>query len=349
MRVRLRKLAIGLTLSGPLLGALGCRGEGITTPSEEAGTPTTDVEMATAAAGASRIAFIVTTYAGESFDDNVYTMIPDGTGVRQLTKSGLYHSLDWAPGAAKIVAENGHDIYALNADGSGNRNLTNTPNVREAEPVWSPDGKKIVFNRDFDIYVMNADGSGQRNLTRSTAREGEPNWSPDGKKIVYIGPRLGNSAVYVMNADGSGKKNLTDGTSRWEGGPRWSPDGRQIAFNAFRNGSQDVYVVNSDGTGFRNLSNHPSGNGFPYWSPNSSKIAFSTNRKGSPEVYVMGRYGGSKTNLTQTAAIEEIPQGWSPGGARILFQVGLQIWVMNADGTNKKRIYQGGREAVWSR
>lgn len=63
----------------------------------------------------------------------------------------------------------------------------------------------------------------------------------------------------------------------------------------------------------------------------------------------MGRYGGSKTNLTQTPATEEIPRGWSPGGARILYQKnGTEIWVMNADGSNKKRIHQGGTDAVWS-
>jgi Tol biopolymer transport system component len=60
----------------------------------------------------------------------------------------------------------------MNADGSGQRRLTQ----RGAQPLWSPDGRRIAFvsKRDgnAEIYVMNADGSVQRNMTRSPWSEG---------------------------------------------------------------------------------------------------------------------------------------------------------------------------------
>ena len=339
----LRSLRSFTVLAGlPLLAVPACLSEEVTAPAP-------DADMATAAATTSRIAFLVFKPAGNDHRYDIYTMIPDGSGVRQLTSFGSYDgTMDWAPGATKLVDVMGGDIQLVSLDRSPVRNLTNTSNASESHPVWSPDGSKIVYGRGNDIYFMNANGSGQRNLTRTTAGEVEPRWSPDGRKIVYISSRLGNSAVHVMNADGSGQRRLTDGTSRWESGPVWSPDGRQIAFTAARGEGVDVYVINPDGSGLKNASYHPAGNGYPFWSPNSAKIAFSTNRKGSPEIYLMGRYGGSKTNLTQTPAAEDISRGWSPGGARILYQIGTEIWVMNADGSNKKRIYQGGRDAVWS-
>ena len=64
------------------------------------------------------------------------------------------------------------EIYAMNADGSGQVALTaNT--ATESSPEWSPDGSKIVFHslRDgnAEIYVMNADGSGVTRLTNNPA------------------------------------------------------------------------------------------------------------------------------------------------------------------------------------
>jgi dipeptidyl aminopeptidase/acylaminoacyl peptidase len=335
MHITFRQLGIRLWLGAPVLGALAC--------SEDNESPTTGPDMATAAAGTSRIAFIVDRPDGETEMSDVYTIIPDGTGLRRLTSGQSYDNVNWAPGGAnaKIAAEGGGDIYALNPDGTGGTNLTNTPNTGENEPVWSPDGSKIVYIRESDVWVMNANGSGQRNLTRSSAGDGSPRWSPDSRKILF----LSVGGVYVMNADGSGRRRLsTNSTAQGDSDPAWSPDGRLIAFQR----GHEIYVMNSDGSGQKNVSNHPAGDGFPLWSPNSTKIAFSTNRKGNPEVYLMGRWGGGKINLTQTPTNEEVARGWSPGGARILFVTGREIWVMDADGSNRKRVTIG-RDPVWSR
>jgi TolB protein len=124
----------------------------------------------------------------------------------------------------------------MNADGSGQVNLTNSPS-QEIHAAWSPDGSKISFSTDRDInqevYVMNADGSGQVNLTNNGAdNDLQSAWSPDGLKIAFNrilgGP---NGEIYVMNADGSGQVNLTnnaadDGLPSWQAlhPPRANPD-----------------------------------------------------------------------------------------------------------------------------
>ena len=56
----------------------------------------------------------------------------------------------------------------MNADGSGQTNLTNHPAL-DVYPAWSPDGMQIAFTSYRDgaanIYVMNPDGSNQTWLT----------------------------------------------------------------------------------------------------------------------------------------------------------------------------------------
>ena len=82
------------------------------------------------------------------------------------------------------------EVYAMDADGSGPRNLTQHP-AKDVRPAWSPNGRRIAFvsRRDgnAEVYVMNADGSGKRNLTRDRASDDDyPTWSRDGRKLAFL-------------------------------------------------------------------------------------------------------------------------------------------------------------------
>jgi Tol biopolymer transport system component len=85
----------------------------------------------------------------------------------------------------------------MNADGSGQINLTNNP-ADDGVPSWSPDGRRIAFvsNRDgnLEIYVMNADGSGVTRLTNNPAgTSGRP------------GRRMGSALPLSPSAMATGK------------------------------------------------------------------------------------------------------------------------------------------------
>ena len=117
----------------------------------------------------------------------------------------------------------------MNADGSGQRNLTrNTANdylwpsiclvARRAEdrlrtrPQRGRQQRRHLRHQRRRQRGAEADASGRR-----------PLWSPDGQKIAFLSKRNGNNDIYVMNPDGSGQRNLTHNPARIDDGFVWSP------------------------------------------------------------------------------------------------------------------------------
>jgi Tol biopolymer transport system component len=198
------------------------------------------------------------------------------------------------------------DIYLMNADGPGLREIADDPAL-DYGPAWSPDGSKIAFvsNRDapvdatyansYDIYVTNADGTGEpRRITNQPGTESDLNWSPDGSKLLYVNtadtpafPNPGEDAeIYAMNPAGSGVSRLTDNTA-YDSTPDWAPDGKVIAFSSTRDGKRAIYKMNADGSGQTKIDYQApcidpqdpdlprcTGDGSPVWSPDGTKIAF---------------------------------------------------------------------------
>jgi Tol biopolymer transport system component len=92
------------------------------------------------------------------------------------------------------VIDNDYEIYTIKPDGTGVRRLTNAPG-NDAHQGWSPDGERIVFassRRGFkdeaiytnapqpygEIFSMRYDGSDLQQLTDNQWEEGTPAWQP---------------------------------------------------------------------------------------------------------------------------------------------------------------------------
>ena len=238
------------------------------------------------------------------------------------------------------------EIYTMNADGTGQTNISNNAAV-DIAPAWSPDGTKIAFVSDRDgsraIFTMNADGSNPTNLTGTATFDNSPAWSPDGTKIAFDRGGIGAYEIYTMNADGTGQTNISNNPGS-DIQPVWSPDGTKIAFASDRDGGGniEVYTMNANGTGQANISNNPATIDYqPDWSPDGTKIAFASDRDGNLEVYTMNADGTGQTNISNNAASEAQPV-WSPDGTKIAFYSdrdgNLEVYTMNAGGTGQTNI-----------
>jgi TolB protein len=263
----------------------------------------------------------------------------------------------WSPDGQTIAFEGYSRVLFVNADGSGQRDVTRELRLGQL-PVWSPDGHRIALfkcrgGQRCDIYVMNADGRGLRRLTRGDS-SGFPLWSPNGKKIALL--RGYPPEVWVMNADGSGQRRL----ARVPGVPSaWSPDGRRLAFVSLAgrgDRSSEIYVVNEDGSGQRRLTHNTVNEHTPRWSPDGKKIVFTRAHSGTrgkvSDIYVMNADGSGQRKLTERGNDAR----WSPDATKISFVTNRdgnkEIYVMNADGSEQVNVSQSPltdeTSPVWS-
>jgi Tol biopolymer transport system component len=159
-------------------------------------------------------------------DVDLYKMKPDGSRLTRLTNAlgydgGAFFSHDgkrivWRTHRTDDSAANASfrtlleqdlvkptrmDVWVMNADGSGQRRITDKPGASFA-PYFTPDDKSILYSsnwenprsRNFDLWLVPVAGGEPEPVTRDPDFDGFPMFSPDGRWLVFCSNRGGRVA-----------------------------------------------------------------------------------------------------------------------------------------------------------
>ena len=133
----------------------------------------------------------------------------------------------------------GMDIYVMNRDGSGVRQLT-TSGEPNSTPTWSPTGTQIAFTSGrsgaAQIWVMDTEGLNVRRLTFNDTGADRATWSPAPfNEIAYSARNGPGFDIRIYDVATGQTRQLTNGEGSNES-PAFAPNGRHLAFTSTRAG-----------------------------------------------------------------------------------------------------------------
>jgi Tol biopolymer transport system component len=231
----------------------------------------------------------------------------------------------------------------------GERHLANirqlTHGGENAEAYFSADGKQLIFQSTRDgrscdqQFIMDVDGSNVHRVSNGSGKTTCGYFFAKDSKIFFASTHAADSAcparpdpskgyvwgldpfdIYTANPDGSDLQRLTDyGVYTAEG--TLSPDGRTIVFTSLKDGDLDIYTMNVDGGNVRRLTTAAGYDGGPFFSPDGKQIVY---RAYHP------------TDSTELADYRSLL------AQHIVRPSKMEIWVMNADGSNQRQITKLG-------
>jgi Tol biopolymer transport system component len=236
-------------------------------------------------------------------------------------------------------------------------------------PVMQAEGDQATLPFPVEVsYAMrsthNVSASGTPALTSSLA----PQRARNGEIYAAVS-ESGSSQIWAFTQDGRTRRQVTsrerDGLDR-ASHPSLSPDGTLIAFSGYTGDKADVYLINTDGTNLRKLTSSNAGEHqvIPGFSPDGRLIAYESSRgERSTDIShlrIITVDGSDDRQLTPPpeGAYEDAGPKFSPRGDVILFGSDRNnrrghhdLYTINVDGTNLKRLTRGANNAYsrsWS-
>lgn len=215
-----------------------------------------------------------------------------------------------------------------------------------AECYFSFDGTKFIFQSSRDgrkcdqIYTMNIDGSDVKMVSNGKGATTCSYYYPDGKHILYASTYLGGDDcppkpdfsqgyvwamfdtydIFRADPDGSNIVPLTN-QKGYDAEATISPKGDKIIFTSIRDGDIDLYTMDLDGSNVTRLTHEPGYDGGAFYSYDGTKIVYRASRP---------------KNDKELKEFKELVENG------LVKPTTLEIYVMDADGSNKVQVTNNG-------
>jgi Tol biopolymer transport system component len=213
-----------------------------------------------------------------------------------------------------------------------------------AEAYWSFDETRLIFQstrppfKADQIFIMGADGSNptlvstgkgrttcayflpgdDRILYASTHAAGDAPPAPPDRSRGYVWAVYPSYDIYVANADGTDPVNLTNRPG-YDAEATVSPTGDRIVFTSTRDGDIELYSMKLDGSDVKRLTNRAGYDGGAFFSWDGKKIVW------------------------RAPGAEGVAEDYHPLlRAGLVRPSKLEIWIMDADGSNKVMVTRNG-------
>jgi Tol biopolymer transport system component len=267
---------------------------------------------------------ILFTGQGNLEDSDIFSIQPDGSGLRRVTRSLGVDSEPSRSGRFFVyTCGQGNQLDLCRSDLNGKNIVQLTQDAAiDLFPALSPDDQQVLWMSEqqhhHELYLMDAQGQ-RRQLTHNGAYDVSPSWSPDGQQLVFVSNRDGNYEIYRMGIDGTQVLRLTNNRSA-DSAPAWSPDGQWILYVAelaLPQPTKSLYRMRPDGSQKLRLTSPEWHLSAPAWSADSQWIVFGAKRFDPTSgqlvqncLWIMPATGGIPVPYLATAGLNPSGANW---------------------------------------
>lgn len=254
------------------------------------------------------------------------------------------------------VYDDNWDIFIMNMDGTGTKNITNHPDVAWTYYTFR-DRLFFISDRDtchrcYFLYESDPDGNNIRKVSDLQLEDSWMSSRNDGGEMIVTG-RIGSDLrrqLFIINTNNGEYTQITSDTSAWYGDPCFSPDGKKIVFSYKKNkrdrsAHEELCIMKEDGSGMKQITHYPEDNpsakeygyraGAARWHPSGKFISYVSKQDGKHSLFAVTPDGKKQWKLTENEFVE-FWHDWSSDGKWLvisssdkgeqLFDIALMNW-----------------------